>query len=434
MIMQKTKVLRQEKGVSLDARQSEAELACASERLCRKGRSLLTKYATLRGAAERGNTAVVAWTQSTTNLLAETGDDLFGSVIRSTPETVSVYMAVKREWLSSEPFRLAFEDLCPAGAAGPDVNGGTTMRQMVLQVARRINTSLLDKVAVALTGLRWDAMMDKMRVATNSAALAAKIGGSVETVRTGFRGFFNAFMATYTAGVLATDGGKRMLVAGLLSCLRPELLKLAPGTEPLVAAVELTGNTLSAIVCEAAEKAERTASTKKKPAAPMEMSDGGDTSFHGSCFNCGKTGHKRDKCTAEVKNMDKGSKRDGHSKGRSKGQRDGIQCIVCGAKNDHYARRCPEQTCLLCKEKGHAKVDCHKSTEEKKEENKPSPSKYSSVVEQSQLQPAASVLKVRAKMMERRRLWAWIPMPELGWCWRSSCAGAKESGGRPRWC
>ena len=81
------------------------------------------------------------------------------------------------------------------------------MRQLVLQVAKRVNMSLLNKIAEALTGLRWDAMMDKMRVATNSAALSATISGSVETTRTSFRSFFNSFTGTYTAGMLATDGG-----------------------------------------------------------------------------------------------------------------------------------------------------------------------------------------------------------------------------------
>jgi transposase InsO family protein len=405
MSMQKAEVLRQEKGVSLDARQSEAELACASERLCRKGRKLLMKHALLRGAPERGNGGVVAWTESTATLLAEAGEDLFGSVIRSTPATVSVYMDVKTQWLASGPFERSYEDMCPipagggARAHGPDVTGNSTMRQLVLQLARRVNMSLLNKIAEALTGLRWDAMMDKMRVATNSAALSATISGSVETTRTSFRSFFNSFTGTYTAGVLATDGGKRMLVTALLKCIGPELLKAGvPGTEALVAAVEPTGSMLSAIVCEAAEKAERTATSKKKPAAPTETSEGGDTGFRGTCFNCGKTGHKRDDSKEGVKDTNKGGKRDGHSKSRGKGQRDTIQCVVCGAKDDHYARKCPEQTCLLCKELGHAKVDCRKSAGEKKDETKTSPSKYPSVVEQPVVLPSAPVLKVKAKI------------------------------------
>jgi hypothetical protein len=84
----------------------------------------------MRGVVERGNTAVVTWTQTVNDHVA--GRDrqryLFGRVIRSTPDRARHSERV-------------FEDLCPVPAGGgapahvTDVSGSTTMRQLVLQRA-----------------------------------------------------------------------------------------------------------------------------------------------------------------------------------------------------------------------------------------------------------------------------------------------------------
>jgi hypothetical protein len=75
-------------------------------------------------------------------------------------------------------------------------------------------------------------------------------------------------------------------------------------------------------------------------------------------------------------------------------RREAVRCATCGATNDHYTRKCTEQTCLSCGAKGHAKVDC-KQREKKEEENKPSPSKYLSELV---VREAAPVLKIAAKI------------------------------------
>ncbi len=273
------------------------------------------------------------------------------------------FTALKTEFLASNPMQQAHDQIM-AGVAGQPalVTGGTTLRQLVLLIAGRIEAALLDCIAEALTGLKWPAMLTEMHMRTCSAALGAKIEAPTKKARTGWRAHFNAFKTTYTAATLGTDGGKRMLIKGLIECLEPELLKWVPGTEHLVAAVEPMGNKLVDIICEAAEKVER-GGAKKKPAAPTEATEASDGTLQGNCFRCGKPGHKRSECTSAAKEQDKSGKRDGRSKSRGQevqrdGQRDTVRCATCGLTNDHYTRKCPDQTCLSCGAKGHAKVDC----------------------------------------------------------------------------
>jgi hypothetical protein len=85
-IMQKTEVLKQKKGVSLNAKKSESELACAEEEL----RRLVKKGMQVRGRArpararERDDRQL---TQATASGLTEALEDVFGHVVNSTPDS-----------------------------------------------------------------------------------------------------------------------------------------------------------------------------------------------------------------------------------------------------------------------------------------------------------------------------------------------------------
>jgi hypothetical protein len=367
MMQNKTELLKQKKGVSLNATQSEAELACAEEEVRRLVKKGLTKYAAARGLPERGNATIVNWAQATATAALE---DVFGRVVSSTPDTVTQFVVLKCEYLASAPVQAA-HDLCFA-AQPPLINRNSTVHQLVMLIADRVHASLLNAIAESLTGLKWPGMLQRMQMDACAAALAVKISGPPDVVRGLWRARFNAHKAVYTPQSLATDRGKRMLVKGLVDCLDPSLLLLVPGTDKLLAAVEPTGNTIADILCEAAEKVERSA-TKKKPATPTETSETTDSPFLGSCFRCGKAGHKKSDCPNDAKEPPEKGKRDGRSKSRGRdGQREAVRCATCGATNDHYTRKCPEQTCLSCGATGHAKIDCKPG--EKKDEHKPSPS------------------------------------------------------------
>jgi hypothetical protein len=94
----KTEVLKQKKGVSLNAKQSEAELACAEEEVRRLVKKGLVKYMVARGLPERGNATIINWAQAMATALTEALEDVFGRVVVSTPETVSQFVALKTEY------------------------------------------------------------------------------------------------------------------------------------------------------------------------------------------------------------------------------------------------------------------------------------------------------------------------------------------------
>jgi hypothetical protein len=229
-IMQKTEVLKQKKGVSLNPKQSEAELACAEDDARRRIKKGFVQFAAARSLADRGgNVTIVNWAQAVTTVLAHQMEDVFGRVVISTPDTVTQFVALKGEYLASAPVQDAHDRIMATIPAL--VTGNTTLYQLVLLIVERVQQSLLDAIAESLTGLKWPAMLQRMQLQASTAALTAKIGGPTDTARGLWRAHFNAHKAVYTAASLATDGGKRMLVKGLVDCLEPELLKIVPGTE-----------------------------------------------------------------------------------------------------------------------------------------------------------------------------------------------------------
>ncbi len=371
--------------LSLVPNQKAALMACGEEYLratfrkaCHKG------VRNMRGREDKEKDET--YEKAVVGHLSDLVTDLFARGVAMGPDTSVLFQEMKKTWVASKPL-----DAAAAQIKSPPK---ATAEHIATAISGKLADHLLDHWATTLTGLPWEQLMQKLCAEAHEATLAAKITGSQEDVRAGVQAHKNAFVATFGDKAL-TEAGKRLLVQSILRCLDKDVAPYVPGTERLAKVVDRAGTELAAAICEAVEKAERV--TKRKPAAPTEVTDG--ASFKGSCFNCGKTGHKRDECVEQAKVPEKGDKKTSGSsrtKALSGNKREGMRCATCGAENEHYTRACTEQVCLSCGEKGHAKIDCQKSGE-KKEENKPSTSKYPSVVETGMV-PGAAVLKVEAKI------------------------------------
>jgi hypothetical protein len=125
-------------------------------------------------------------------------------------------------------------------------------------------------------------MLQRMQMAACDGAVGQDRRRSARRgARTGARGStwrarFNAHKETYTAASLGTDDrGKWTLVEGLIDCLDTRgAVDSVPGNERLLAVVEPPGNRLADTHLRGAGKSgmERS-TTKKKPAAPTEMTE-----------------------------------------------------------------------------------------------------------------------------------------------------------------
>ncbi len=99
---------------------------------------------------------------------------------------------------------------------------------------------------------------------------------------------------------------------------------------------------------------------------------------------------------------------------------------TCGIVNDHHTRKCPDQTCLSCSAKGHAKEGCKPG--EKKEE-----SKTPFQVSVGRRRAGEAAWSSRLLRKSKRQWWVSTRM-RSGDRVGGACASAWPNGGRRTWC